>query len=222
MILAAAAIDYIDHLKKNSKGWVFEPLVVTSDEPLKHDRFVAVLPRPNNCVSPYEFYVDNPPTGVSTLIKASKRGHYARLIEMRLDPNPTTKVLLRYWRINGWKQNEVSHKWSSFYGPNSPRVTPLQQSSVVDFRVYAIERMVKRRKKKAVIHRDAMDLSAIDSADTVSKVTMATLEKSLAKAHGGGRREKLKKYTDCLAVVMDGRNYHYEDYRFFGEIVYDG
>lgn len=220
MILAVAAIDYIDHLKKHSKGWVFEPLVVTDDEPLQHERFVTVLTRPNNHTSPYEFYVDHPPTGVSTMVKASKSGRYPRLIEMRLDPGPTTKVLLRYWRVNGWKQNQVS--WLSLadrVGFYSRRNVPVQQSNGRSFRVYAMDRVTKT-KRKTIIHRDTMDLAAVDSADTIARLTMATLEKSLAKAYGGGRHEKLKRWTEHLAVVLDGRNYHYDGHRFGGEIVY--
>jgi hypothetical protein len=216
MILAAAAIDFIDHLKKHSRGWVFEPLVVTDDDPLRHERYVTVLTRPNNHTSPYEFYVDHPPKGVATAIKAAKAGHYSRLIEMRLDPGPTAKVELRYWRVNGWKQNEVSHKFLSFY---SHRNTPVQQSGETSFRVYAMERVTKT-KRKTYIHRDVLDLAAIDSADQVARMTMATMEKSLKKAYGGGRKEKLKKWTEHLAIVMDGRNYHYDGHRFGGEIVY--
>lgn len=218
MILAAAAIDYIDHLKKHSKGWTFEPLVVVDDEPLQHERFIRVRTRPSNGISPYEFYVENFPTGVSTLVKASKPGHYPRLIEIRIDPNPTTKVILRYWRVNGWKQTQTSCK--GIFGFYSHKNTPVQQSGETTFRVYAMDRMTRRKKGKK-IHRDTMDLSVIDSANTVAQTTMATLEKSLMKAHGGGRREKLKRWTDHLAVVMDGQNYHYDYYRFGGEIVYD-
>lgn len=219
MILAAATIDYIDHLKKHSEKWVFEPLVVTDDHPLRHGRFVTVKTRPNNSVSPYEFYVENPPTGIATMVKATKSGHYPRLVELRLDPGPTAKVLLRYWRVNGWKQNQISHKWMSRY---SHRNTPVQQSGETNFRVYAMDRVVKRKRKKqkSVIHRDTLDLAAADSADNVAQMTMMTLEKSLKKTHGGGRQEKLQKWTEHLAVVMDGRNFHYDGYRFSAEIVY--
>jgi len=219
MILTVATIDYIDHLKKHSKGWTFEPLVSTVDKPLKHEQYLTAKSRPNH-ISPCDFYLDHQQKGPITLVKATKPGHYPRLIELRLDQGPTAKMFLRYWRINGWKQNQVSYKWNSIY---SRKHIPVQQFGEVNFRTYAMDRVVKGSgKRKSVIHRDVLDLAVVDSADTTAQSTMATLEKSLKKSHGGGRREKLRKWTLHLAIVMDGRNYHYDGYQIHMEVRYEG
>jgi hypothetical protein len=216
MILAAAAIDFIDHLKKHSDGWVFEPLVMVDDTPLKHMGFVTIITKPNNRTSPYEFYLSKYPKGVSTLIKATKSGrlpriYYPRLIEMRLKVGPTAKIELLYWRANGWKQNQIPH--GRFYSHKS---VPVQQPNESNFRVYAMERVTKT-KRKSYIHRDVLDISAIDSADRVAKLTMTTLEKSLEGVFG---REELADHTEHLAVMLDGHNFHYDRNWFCAEVIY--
>lgn len=220
-ILGAAILDYIQYLKENSKDWSYEPLVVTKDAELMHEGFVTIKERPNNHTSPIQFYIDNPPTGLSSLIKAKTKGHYPRIIELRLAPGPVAKLNLKYWRMNGWLQNETSHSWRRSYYRKG---TPVQQDGVTSFKVYSMERITKRKTKKAphIIHRDVIDLTAQESAGTVARWTALTLDKSVRKTHGLGR-EKLSTWSQHMAVVLDGRNFMYENYncgRFRSEIVY--
>jgi hypothetical protein len=217
-ILAAATLDYIQFLKSHSSGWSFEPLIVTSDDPLRHQQFVTVKGRSNH-VSPTQHYIDNPPTGVATLVKARTKGHYPRIIEIRLAPGPVAKLHLVYWRANGWRQNEISHKRSY-----SRKYAPVQQRGETSFKVYATERITKRKSKKghSLIHRDVIDLTAEESTNAVAKMTMLTLDKSLQKAHGAGR-QKLSTWGQHMAVVLDGTNFMYDNYGWWGirsEVVY--
>ena len=112
-ILAAAALDFIEQLKQRSRGrhirhaWIYEPLVIVSDDELKHSCFVTVKSRLNH-ISATQFYIDDPPTGISTLIKAKTTGQYPRLIELRLAPGPDAKLHVKSGRINGWRQTKMS------------------------------------------------------------------------------------------------------------------
>lgn len=222
-ILAAATLDFIEQLKKRSKGWMYEPLVVVNDDELKHLQFVTVKSRPNNHTSAIQFYIDNPPTGISTLIKTKTKDQYPRLIELRLVPGPGAKLHVKYWRVNGWRQNKMSiEDWAYLR-----RHKPAQQDGKTHFRVYAMERITKRKKRIGIIHRDVIDLTAQESAEYVANLTVLTLEKSLKKTHGTKTShknrsvEKLARWSSYMAVVLDGKNFMYDDtHPLRAEIVY--
>lgn len=221
-ILAAAALDFIEQLKQRSRGWVYEPLVVVNDDELKHSFFVTVKSRPNNHTSATRFYMDDPPTGVSTLIKAKTKGQYLRLIELRLAPGPAAKLHVKYWRINGWRQNKISIADWAYLRDRKP----VQQDGKTHFQVYAMERITKRKKGISTIHRDVIDLTTQKSAEYVANLTVLTLEKSLKKAHGtitshkNRSVEKLSHWS-FLAVILDGKNFVYDDiHPVRAEIVY--
>ena len=222
-ILAAATLDFIEQLQKRGKGWTYEPLVVVSDDELKHSQFVMVKSRPNNHTSATQFYMDNPPTGVLTLIKAKTKNQYPRLIELRLAPGPGAKLHVKYWRMNGWRQNKMSIEDCK----HLRNYKPVQQDGKTNFKVYAMERITRRKKRIGIIHRDVIDLTAQESAEYVANLTVLTLEKSLKKAHGAvtshknRRVEKLSKWCSYMAVVLDGKNFMYDDmHPVRAEIVY--
>ena len=231
-ILAAATLDFIEQLKQRSRGrhirhaWMYEPLVMVSDDELKHASFVTVKSRLNH-ISATQFYIDDPPTGVSTLIKAKTKGQYPRLIELRLAPGPDAKLRVKYWRVNGWQQTKMSiEDEARLHSPHLHLRNPVQQDGKTNFKVYAMERVTKRRRGTSTIHRDVIDLTTQKSAEYVAKLTILTLEKSLKKIHGETTShknrsvEKLSNWS-ILAVVLDGKNFVYDDiHPLRAEIVY--
>jgi hypothetical protein len=209
-ILGAATLDFIQYLKDASTGWSFEPLVIVGDDLHQFNPFVTIKERPNNHTSPIQFYFDNPQTGPSSLIRAKQKG-YVRFIELRIAPGPAAKLCVRYWRGNGWKQTEKSFHWLNIH-----REAPVQQSGERVFQVCPIERVTKRNNKAShVIRRDVIDLAAVESSENVAKRAIQILNKSLEKCHGGNRISPWRN----LAVVLDGKNFMYDGYRFQYEIV---
>ena len=221
-ILAAAALDFIEQLKQRSRGWIYEPLVVINDDKLKHSQFVTVKVRPNNHTSATQFYIENPPTGVLTLIKAKTKGQYPRLIELCLAPGPDAKLHVKYWRMNGWRQNKMSIE----DGRHLHNHKPVQQDGKTNFKVYAMERIIKRNRRSGYIHRDVIDLTSQESVEYVANLAALTLEKSLGKIHGAAtshknrRIEKLSKWNFHMAIILDGMNFMYEGDREERGIVY--
>lgn len=71
--------------------------------------------------------------------------------------------------------------------------------------------ITKRQTKRSphIIYRDLLDMAHPCGADIVAVKILKTLNKSLAKTHGLGKRSG-QSLTARVAVVLDGRNFSWE------------
>jgi len=222
-ILTAATIDFANHLREVSKGWRIDPLVQAVDGKIVHNDHVPITPPPPN-ESYTRFFVNHqPPAAAFTLLRIKiPKERLLRLIQCTIvirDAKP--KLALYYFRAEGFRHNKKSSGWKRSRHPE------FNYDEVTVYRAYVIERITrgtknrgkKRPGKPSIIHRDAVDLSAPESAMKYAIIARATLEKSLDKRL---RLDQRGDRRDRLAVVHEGLNFTYDDEaRILARVVYE-
>lgn len=209
-ILTAATLDFADHLRKVTKGWRIDPLVQAKDCQNIHNDYVAFLRPPPGQSHTHFFAQSQPPTAEFTTLLIKVPGEtYLRMIQCKLIIESTKpKLLLLYFRVQGFRQNERSTGYKRGKHPD------FDYNDYVVYRTWKIERITKgtknrgkrRKGKPSIIHRDRIDISVPESAMKYAIIARATLEKSFDKHLRVGHHS-----TARMAVVIDGDNFTYND-----------
>jgi hypothetical protein len=203
-ILMASTLDLIDHLRELTKGWRIDPLVLCKDERLTHHGLTAVQTPPRG-QSFTDYFAAESVNEQYALIRLKIPHHTLRLIQCSLTND--TQLVLRYWRANGFRQNQSScgYGWRA-------RKRIFDYDTQLVYHTFAIERITKGTKSKGkkrrgrpnIIHRDRIEVGVPSSATRAALLAKETIEKSLDR-----RYDDLRTRFTRLAVVLDGENFTY-------------
>lgn len=199
-VSGAVVLNLIDCLKKQQKGWLFEPLVI---HPKAHQKVLGrhssgLLPyraRPNNS-SPFQFFIENATDGINQFIKIKAPNEQLRIVEVDLNPRKgdggKTLAYIRYWQANGFLQNDF--KISSCWQLKNDFDEYYQDLAGYDImQVQEFYRVVRRRlfhkhqwqkpkkTKKMKIQQDLLNISEDKSFGSVSKIITQTIKQSFNK-----------------------------------------
>lgn len=197
-IYAASILVLIDELKKQTKNWQFEPLVVAGDRFGK-----LIIQKPDKKVK--EFFIESTDHTTEFHIKCKRYKSPLRIINIKFNKliDDINTGTVEYYKVNGWKGIQATNNISKHARDNYPEATENQ----IIYKCGDIIHIRKTRKKCQGIYT-TFKISEFETIERAAKTIVKVLDKSLLKcANYSGNQEKSEKTYLAIAVNLDGHNF---------------